>query len=163
MKKFILRNAVLFCTGFCIYITVECLFRGYSFPLMGVVGGLAMIIVSYINDIISWDLPLISQCAIGGAVITAMEYFVGIADRLILHIHMWDYSNLPCSDSYGVINLFFFFIWCVLAAVGIILSDCITYYMLHDEQRPYYRSLTGNILFMLPTRECNPKYPDKAW
>ena len=36
MSKKVYKNVILFIVGFCLYITIEVLFRGYSYPLMGV-------------------------------------------------------------------------------------------------------------------------------
>lgn len=59
MKKIIYKNLILFVVGFCLYITIETLFRGYSYPWSGIMGGLAVVILDKINNYISWDIPLI--------------------------------------------------------------------------------------------------------
>lgn len=43
MSKKVYKNVILFIVGFCLYITIEVLFRGYSYPLMGVCAGLVVV------------------------------------------------------------------------------------------------------------------------
>lgn len=151
-KKNIFKNILLFIIGFCLYITIEVLFRSYSYPLMGVVGGISLIIVDKINDRISWDMPLILQCIIGGLIITILELLSGEFALHILNVRMWDYSGMWLSSFDNLLCPLFSFFWCLLACVGIILADCFNYYVMHDEQRPYYRIF--NKIYYLPIREC---------
>lgn len=72
-----------------------------------------------------------------------------------MHIRMWDYSNIPLHDPLGLVCVPFFLLWCVLAIVAILIDDSISYYVYHSPVRPYYKSVTGKILFMLPKRECD--------
>lgn len=52
------KNIILFFAGFCIYITIECCYRGFSSPVMGILGGLAIVLIDKINDYISWNIDL---------------------------------------------------------------------------------------------------------
>lgn len=69
MDKKLYKNVILFIVGFCLYITIEVLFRGYSYPLMGVCAGLVVVVLDKINDHISWDIdspiqtPMVVQAA----------------------------------------------------------------------------------------------------
>ena len=154
IKEQIIKNVVLFICGFCMYITAEVLFRGYSYWSMGILGGLSMCIIGGLNNYISWDMPLFIQMIIGATVITFFELIVGLTDKLYLHIGMWDYSNMPMNFM-GVICVPFFFVWMVLSFAAIILADAIEYYVMHEPQHPYYRSMYGKILFWLPERVCH--------
>lgn len=152
MKKNIFKNIILFITGFCIYITIEVLFRSYSYPLMGLVGGLSLILIDKINDYISWDLPLLLQMFIGGMEVTLLELLSGEFALHILNIRMWDYSNMWMSMCDDLICPLFSFFWILLAGVGIILADSINYYVIHEETQPYYKIF--NKTYYLPTRVC---------
>ena len=44
--------------GFTTYITVEVLFRGYSFGLMGITGAICFFIIQGLNNYISWDMDI---------------------------------------------------------------------------------------------------------
>ena len=76
--KTLYKNIILFIVGFCLYMTIECCFRGYSFPLMGCCGGLCVVILDKINDNISWDVDLFWQAFAGGLLVTTMELVIGI-------------------------------------------------------------------------------------
>lgn len=65
LKKFALERIIMFVVGFCLYITIEVCFRGYSFVSMGICGGCIFIILDSINDLISWDMDLLLQGIIG--------------------------------------------------------------------------------------------------
>ena len=73
MKKMLDKNVILFTVGFCIYITIEVLFRGFSYPLMGVVGGITLILLDKINNKISWETDLTIQAIIGSVIVTLFE------------------------------------------------------------------------------------------
>ena len=153
MRKAAIRYGVLFVVGFCLYTTFEVLFRGYSFWQSGLMGGLALIIIGQLNDKISWDFPLFWQCVVGGGVVTLIELIVGTYDRLFWHLHMWDYSHIPLNYR-GIICLPFSLLWCCLALLAVLIDDSIEYYVFHGDTRPYYRTIAGYIMFMLPARKC---------
>lgn len=133
-----LKTVTLFYIGFTSYITLEVLFRGHSYFLMGLVGALCFLINDKINDCISWDLDLFVQGIIGSCVVTSFELLVGELDRHFLHIGMWDYSDMPFNFD-GVVCLTFSILWIFVSIYGIILSDIINYYFLDYGTAPYYR------------------------
>ena len=64
MKK--IKYLVLFLVGFCVYITIEVCFRCYSYPLMGVCGGLLLLLLDPLNNkVFGWDTDLLLQGTIG--------------------------------------------------------------------------------------------------
>ena len=46
-KKEFWRYLLLFLAGYCVYLAIEVTFRGYSFRLMGLTGGAAMVILGF--------------------------------------------------------------------------------------------------------------------
>lgn len=146
MNKLLIKNLVLFIVGFCSYITIEVCFRGYSYPLMGIVGGIDFILIDKINDKISWNIDLIIQGIIGSAIVTLSELFVGLIDIYILHINMWNYSNMPFNFM-GIICPTFSFIWFMLSIIAIFLADSINYYVFKELPIPYYNILKWVIKF----------------
>lgn len=140
------KSAVLFITGFCLYITIEVCYRGYSYPLMGLCGGTAFVLIDKINDKISWDIDILIQGLIGSAIITLFELIIGeISLRGYLPM-MWDYSNLPFNYK-GIICLPFSIAWIGISIIAVILADAINYYMLDEnEQVPYYKLFGKTIL-----------------
>lgn len=151
----ILRDATLFLAGFCLYITIECLFRGYSYPLMGVCGGLCVILLDRINDYISWDMDLLLQALCGACLVTAMEIILGvIAKYTPLLPVMWDYSDIPLNID-GIICLPFSIAWMFLSVVAIFLSDAINYYVFEETNVPYYRLFGGRVRIEFPKKKCD--------
>ena len=53
--KNIFRVIVMFVMGFMSYITIEVLYRGYSYALMGTLGGIVFILIDQINERYTWD------------------------------------------------------------------------------------------------------------
>lgn len=144
--KIIIKNIILFAVGYCVYIAIEVTYRGFSYPLMGLCGGLALMIMDKINDYISWDIDIIIQGSIGSIIITFFELIIG---EISLHTDflpiMWDYSNVLLNFD-GVICLPFSLIWIGLSIIGILVADAINYYMLNIQPCPYYKCMGKVVL-----------------
>ena len=156
MKKNVYKNIILFVVGYCLYTTIEVLFRGYSYPASGLMGGLSIVIIDKINDETTWDVDLSIQAFAGALVITVIELIVGkIAKYTTLLPVMWDYTDLPMNVD-GIICLPFFLAWVGLSVVAIFLADAINYYVLEDGERPHYR-LFGKFVFWFKRKRCDEK------
>lgn len=146
MNKKLSKNIILFTVGFCLYITMEVLFRGYSFPLMGVCAGLVVVLLDKINDYISWDIDILVQCILGMLMVTIMELIIGtiFLDTNLLPV-MWDYSNLPLNFR-GIICIPFMALWMILSFIAILVADSINYYVFNEEPAPYYKLFGHTII-----------------
>lgn len=146
MSKKVYKNIILFTVGFCLYITIEVLFRGYSFPLMGVCAGLVIVLLDKINDYISWDIDILVQCTLGMLMVTIMELIIGtiFLDTNLLPV-MWDYSNLPLNFR-GIICIPFMALWMILSFIAILVADSINYYVFDEEPAPYYKLFGHTII-----------------
>lgn len=153
IKEKLFRKSVLFIAGFCLYITIETVFRGFSYPLMGVLGGLFLLIIDPINDRIRWDIDIFLYGCIGSAIITSMELVIGEIIKLMGLPQMWDYSNMPLNFD-GVICVPFSIIWIGLSVLGVIIADAINYYVFEDTTLPHY-ILFNHIIFIFPQKKCN--------
>lgn len=144
--KIIIKNIILFAVGYCVYIAIEVTYRGFSYPLMGLCGGLALMIMDKINDYISWDIDVIIQGSIGSIIITFFELIIG---EISLHTDflpiMWDYSNVLLNFD-GVICLPFSLIWIGLSIIGILVADTINYYIINIQPCPYYKCMGKVVL-----------------
>lgn len=146
MTKNILRKSVLFIIGFTFYITAEVLFRGYSFALMGVCGGLTLFIVDLFNNKISWDLDILLQGLFGSCVITLFEFVIGeFAKHTNLIPIMWDYSN-QFGNIDGVICPLFSLIWIAFSILAVFIADAINYYIFNEQPKPYYKLFGRTII-----------------
>lgn len=135
--KIITKYLLLGIIGSIIYMSLEILWRGYTHWTMGVLGGICFIFLGLINELLSWETPLILQMLIGGIIITILEFITGCIVNLWLGWNVWDYSNLPLN-LLGQICLPFSILWYFISAIGIIIDDYIRY-IYFDEEYPRYK------------------------
>lgn len=140
-----LKNIIMFITGFCLYITLEVCFRGYSFIVMGICGGFIFILLDKINNSLSWDTDILIQGCIGSAIITTTELVVGETARVLGCVEMWNYSNMILNFD-GVICLPYSLLWIVVSIVGIMVADAINYYVFIELPAPYYKLFGKTII-----------------
>lgn len=145
------KKVIMFLTGFCMYITLEVCFRGYSYVSMGVCGGLLFLLLDSINNRISWDLDILLQGIIGASAITACEFLVGESCHLLGTSCMWDYSDMPLNLD-GVICLQFSLLWIIISIVGIVIADAIEYYVFDTLPVPYYK-LFGKVIYKFKPKD----------
>ena len=134
--KTILKYIFLFLVGGFVYYSIEIVYRGYSHWTMILLGGICFIALGNINNVLSWETPLIAQSIIGATIITALEYITGLIVNIRLGWSVWDYSDVPLNIQ-GQICLPFFMVWIFVAAIGIILDDYLRYW-LFKEKKPKY-------------------------
>lgn len=137
MTDRILKNTTLWLWGGFIYCAIEIMWRGYSHPSMFFVGGLCFYLVGEINNVFPWNLGLLWQSLIGGAIITATELVSGLILNVWLGLGIWDYSELPLNFL-GQICLPFSAAWVVLAGVAIWFDDYLRWRLFH-EAKPHYK------------------------
>ena len=131
----LIKHLVLFLIGGVVYFLIETLYRCYSHWTMFILGGICFICMGLINEVLSWGTPLWKQALIGGAITTLLEFITGCIVNLWLGWNVWNYTKF---DILGQVCLPFFFIWCVLSIVGIILDDYIRYWVFKEEKPQYY-------------------------
>ena len=135
--KDIFRTGIMFIVGFCAYITIEVLYRGYSYPLMGTMGGIVFILIDQINERYPWEMDLVLQAIIGGLYATLIELIYGLITRYGFGITMWDYSE-RAYNFMGVICPLYAFYWVLLSVAAILIADFINYCLYRNSEPPYY-------------------------
>lgn len=140
--KLIGKFLALFLIGGVAYFGIECLWRGWSHWTMFILGGLCFVIIGGLNEFYGWEMPFWKQCLIGAAVITALEFAVGMIVNKWLGWAIWDYSNLPLNIC-GQICLPFSLIWIVLSGVAIVIDDYLRYWLFGEEKPHYNFKLRG--------------------
>ena len=135
--KLIIKYVVLFVMGGLIYMSLEILWRGYTHWTMGMLGGICFICLGLINELLSWETPLVLQMLIGSTIITILEFITGCIVNLWLDWNIWDYSDLP-YNLLGQISLFSSIGWIGLSLVGIVLDDYIRWKWF-GEEKPRYK------------------------
>ena len=105
-----------------IYYGLEVLYRGYSHLSMFILAGVLGVAIGLVNEIIP-KINIWLETLIGTIIATIGEGVTGIIVNNILHLNVWDYSNLPFTFFYGQCNLIFCLIWFVLTYIVIKLDD----------------------------------------
>lgn len=105
-----------------IYYGLEVLFRGYSHISMFILAGILGVLIGAINEITP-KINIWLETLIGTIIATIGEGVTGIIVNNILHLNVWDYSDLPFTFFYGQCNLIFCLIWFVLTYIVIKLDD----------------------------------------
>lgn len=80
-----------FLMGYFLYSFVEVAGRGYTHWTMALTGGLVLTVLYAISGLRTMN--LIKCCIIGAAVITCIEFAVGVFDNIIMGWQVWDYSD----------------------------------------------------------------------
>ena len=83
-KKYLL----FFLLGYCIYIAIEVTYRGYSFRLMGIAGGMSLAGIGMLEDAGLRRFPLAFQMMVSAVLITAIELYSGMFSLRVLHYRM---------------------------------------------------------------------------
>lgn len=146
-KKGFLRYSLLFLTGYCVYLAMEVTFRGYSFRLMGVTGGFALIIIGFLIRHGMWKLQLPVQMLAGAAVITGLELLAGLFSLNVIGIRMWDYENEWMSMCADLICPRYCVYWYFLSGVAVVFTGVVDYYLLGNGKRPVYRIFRWQVAF----------------
>ncbi len=139
MKKFMgaLKLLILFGTGGLLYVLFELAWRGRSHWTMFVVGGACFILIGLVNEIFTFEMPLVRQMMISALVVTLVEFVSGCVINLLLGWNVWDYSEMPFNIK-GQICLPFTVLWFFVSAIGIVLDDYLRYWWF-GEEKPHYR------------------------
>lgn len=79
-----------FAVGGFAYGLIEVVFRGYTHWTMVLLGGFVLVLLNLINKS---QTSLWVRCLLGAAVITSLEYSVGMIVNVALGWDVWDYSD----------------------------------------------------------------------
>lgn len=148
-----LELLLLFLIGSSAYTFIEIFYRGYSFRLMALAGGIIFVCGGLLNDRFSWKMDLTLQCFLISLMTTCIEAVFGTLDYYYLHLNMWDYSTLPFNYFHGKICLPFSIIWFFFGFIVVFCHDAICYYWLHKGSQPRYY-IWGNLIWKMPKRKC---------
>lgn len=101
---------------------------------MFAVGGICFVLVGLINEIFTWDMPLIQQQAISAVMITIVELLAGLL--INCNYAIWDYRDMPLNIM-GQVCLPYTILWFFLSLPAIILDDYLRYWIFHED-KPHY-------------------------
>ena len=116
------KNLILFSIGGIVYVLIELLWRGYTHFSMFLLGGLCFWLIGMINEKRSRKIPLITQMAIGSAIITVLEFVFGYIVNIRLGLNVWNYADMPFNIM-GQVCLTYALAWFVLSGVCVVVDD----------------------------------------
>lgn len=113
----------MFGIGGSVYLLLELLYRGFSHISMFFAGGLSAALIYTVCCMgrtrrAGWYF----RCALGSAIITSVEFCTGVFVNLYLHLHVWDYSDLPLN-LLGQVCLPFSAVWFFLTLPILAVGD----------------------------------------
>ena len=111
-------------SGALIYMGLEMLWRGYTHWTMGLVAGIATILIGLINEFFPKDTPLMVQAPIASLIITELEYISGEILNVQLGLNIWDYSQMPLNVD-GQVCLPASLLWMAIGLIAVVLDDFI--------------------------------------
>ncbi len=116
-KRRIIEYTIVFCVGSIMYCLIEVLFRQYTHWTMFLTGGAIFTALYFINLALKTR-SFVLRGLIGCAVITAVEFLVGVVVNLIFHLDVWNYSSIP-GNILGQICPRFSFCWFLLSVAAV--------------------------------------------
>ena len=110
----------VFLTGGVIYSGLELLWRGYTHWSMTAAGGLCLLLLHRMNLRLPGN-RLLLRCSMGCALITSVEFAVGLIVNRALGWNVWDYSGMP-GNLLGQVCPLFSAAWFFLTLPACLLS-----------------------------------------
>ena len=107
------KNICIFMSGAIIYPSMEIACRGNTDFSMAIAGGVCLCLINKVCNGKIKSMPLCVKCLAGSAIITSVEFIIGILVNKILKLDVWDYSNMPFNIM-GQICPKFSIIWFLL-------------------------------------------------
>ncbi len=100
--------------GAIMYGLIEIVWRGYTHWSMVITGGICFLLVYRIAML---DSSLLLRSFAGAAVITAIEFAVGVTVNIVFKLDVWDYSDMPLNLFGQICPLYslFWFLLCLIA------------------------------------------------
>lgn len=131
----VVKPSILFVIGGFLYMLIELMWRGRTHWTMFIVGGICFVLVGLVNEVFTWDMPLIRQQAISTVMITIVELLAGLL--INCNYTIWDYRNAPLNIM-GQICLPYTILWFFLSLAAIIADDYLRYWIF-GEEKPRYK------------------------
>lgn len=129
-----LRLPALFATGGLLHIAAESLWYGRTQWTVFFIGGISFALIGFINEVFTWDMPLVRQMALSTVFISGSKLLAGL---LINPTHgIWDYSAMPLNFM-GQICLPYTILWFLGSLPAIAADDYLRYWIL-GEEKPHY-------------------------
>lgn len=90
-------NELLFLTGSFGYPALEMVWRGRTHYSMALAGGLCLVLINKVCCEKMREKSVPSRCLAGSAIITGVEFAIGLVFNDWMGLNVWDYSNMPLN------------------------------------------------------------------
>lgn len=118
----VLKLITLMSAGALFYGGFELVGRGYTHISMGILGGISLCIIHFLDTEMNNSLICLTMnAAVSAFFITSCELLTGEVLNRGMCMRIWDYSNLPLNFD-GQICVLFSILWFMLSIVGILLD-----------------------------------------
>ncbi len=107
------KNMCIFASGATIYPLMEIICRGKTDFSMAIAGGVCLCLINKVCNGRMKSMHLALKCLAGSAIITSVEFIIGILVNKVLMLDVWDYSDMPLNIM-GQICPKFSVIWFLL-------------------------------------------------
>ncbi|MBE7032612.1 MAG: hypothetical protein E7406_00105 [Ruminococcaceae bacterium] len=122
----------LFLIGGLGYPIIELLWRGYTHPSMGILGGFCLIAIWLINEICK-ERAIWFRAILCSATITGLELLTGILVNIVLKLNVWNYSD-RFLNIMGQICPLFSLLWFCLSYTLIFLIERFPFFNFHTKK-----------------------------
>lgn len=126
------KSLTVFTFGGLAYGLVEIMWRGSTHISMFVAGGLCFLIITAIDSAEAFGGGVLLEAPLCAISITAVELVCGVVVNLMMHLQVWDYSELPLN-LWGQICLPFSVLWLMLAVPAILASRLLKHLVFCEE------------------------------
>lgn len=131
-----LKYILFFFIGGFAYGGIEIIYRGYSHISMLIAGGICFILIGLINGVFSGERSFINLMFISAAIITLVEFVVGLIVNVWLNLNVWDYSVQPFNFM-GQVCIRYSLYWFFLSPIAIYMDNILHRYILREEKHQY--------------------------
>lgn len=115
-------DGLIFLAGSCAYPTLEMLWRGRTHYSMALAGGVCLYLINKICCEKLADRKIFLRCVAGSAIITGVEFGIGVIFNDILKMNVWDYSDMPLN-IFGQVCLPYSVLWLALTVPAMALCE----------------------------------------
>lgn len=132
MKTF-LRILAVMSVGAFFYGATELAGRGFTHITMGLLGGVAFLVIHTLNgERRRGRIGLLTGAVISGLFITSCELLAGEVLNVRLGMRIWSYRELPLNFDGQICGLFSFF-WLILSLVGFMADELLRKYIFKEK------------------------------
>lgn len=110
--------------GGTIYYMLEILARGFSHWSMFILGGICFAACGIIHNLMPPQADMFDKMVVCMIMITLLEFITGIIVNTLLHLNVWDYSDMPLQ-LLGQICVPFMFLWFFISLPALLLNRAV--------------------------------------